>query len=103
MKDFVIPVEEEKVIYFPLNTRPRYSNGIISLGVLSNGTREQSHIIPVGVTLYMIYLKLFKFPIYSFNKYLSSTHYVSSMILGTENTEKKKDKILFSWSLQSRY
>lgn len=29
MKDFVIPVAEEKVIYFSLNTRPRYSYGII--------------------------------------------------------------------------
>lgn len=27
MKDFVTLVEEEKVIYFPLNTRPRYSYG----------------------------------------------------------------------------
>lgn len=33
MKDFVTTVKEEKVIYFPLKTRPRYSYGIItSLG-----------------------------------------------------------------------
>lgn len=28
MKDFLIPIKEQKVIYFPLNTRPRYSNRI---------------------------------------------------------------------------
>lgn len=48
---------EEKVIYFSLNTRPGYSYGMsISLGADTRVSwtmvnREQSHIIPAGVTL----------------------------------------------------
>lgn len=48
------------------------------------------------VSLYYDIFKIIYVSIYSFNKYLLRTHYVSSMILGIKNTENKKDKILFS-------
>lgn len=58
MKDSIIPIKEQKAINFPLNTRPTYSHGITSLWVKTPVTlykwyRLQSHIPPVGVTLYI--------------------------------------------------